>query len=96
MRPSITKPFMRSANAKYDEDMNVLKNMLMIVSKMLRVDSGICYAHSLIPVLEDRKAHPVDKNDVLNLMMSGVDKETEQKLFEQSIKYNVRVCLTRL
>ncbi|EMD34553.1 hypothetical protein CERSUDRAFT_75518 [Gelatoporia subvermispora B] len=40
-------------------------------------------------VLEERKAHPVDKNDLLNLMLNGVDKETGKKLPEQTIKHNL-------
>lgn len=41
------------------------------------------------PVLESRKANPTDKKDILNMMLTGVDKETGQKLSEQSIKNNV-------
>lgn len=41
-------------------------------------------------VLEERKANPTDKKDILNLMMTGKDKETGQTLSDQSIKYNVR------
>ena len=40
-------------------------------------------------VLEYRKANPTDKKDILNMMMNGVDKETGQKLSDQSIKNNV-------
>lgn len=41
-------------------------------------------------VLEERKAHPTDKKDILNLMLTGKDKETGEGLSDDSIKRNVR------
>ncbi|KIP01419.1 hypothetical protein PHLGIDRAFT_32544 [Phlebiopsis gigantea 11061_1 CR5-6] len=44
-------------------------------------------------ILEDRKANPTDKKDVLNLMLTGVDKETGQKLSDDNIKHNLLTFL---
>ena len=40
-------------------------------------------------VLEERKAHPTDKKDLLTLMLTGKDKETGLGLSEDNIKRNV-------
>lgn len=42
-----------------------------------------------ILVLEDRRAHPIEKKDLLNVMLNGRDKETGLSLPEQNIKQNV-------
>ena len=89
-RLPFTGPFMRSANAKYEADIQVLAKY--VDDSKFQVQNGStcppshCFHHS---VLEDRKANPTDKKDVLHLMMSGVDKETGQTLSEDTIKYNV-------
>ena len=41
-------------------------------------------------VLEDRKVHPVEKKDILSMMVEGRDKETGLGMSEENIKYNVR------
>lgn len=53
---------------------------------------------SLIPpaelfflVIAERKLNPIDKNDLLNIMLNGEDKETGAKLSEESIGNNVRL-----
>ena len=40
-------------------------------------------------VLEDRKVHPVEKKDILSMMLEGRDKETGLGMSEENIKYNV-------
>ena len=47
-------------------------------------------------VLEGRKADPSGKKDILNMMINGVDKETGQKLSEDSIKKNVSSSISPL
>ncbi|OCH86408.1 bifunctional P-450/NADPH-P450 reductase [Obba rivulosa] len=44
-------------------------------------------------IIQDRKAHPVDKNDLLNVMLNGVDKETGKKLPDENIKQNLLTFL---
>lgn len=44
-------------------------------------------------VLEERKAHPTDKKDLLTLMLTGKDKDTGLGLPEDNIKKNVRTEL---
>lgn len=41
-------------------------------------------------VLDDRQAHPTEKNDLLNVMLNGRDVQTGMKLSDESIKQNVR------
>ena len=40
-------------------------------------------------VLEDRKVHPVEKKDILSMMLEGRDKETGLGMSQENIKYNV-------
>ena len=40
-------------------------------------------------VLADRKAHPTDKKDILNVMLNAKDKETGLGMTEDNIRRNV-------
>ncbi|EMD34546.1 hypothetical protein CERSUDRAFT_116692 [Gelatoporia subvermispora B] len=44
-------------------------------------------------IIQERKAHPVEKNDLLNVMLNGVDKETGKKLPDENIKQNLLTFL---
>jgi cytochrome P450/NADPH-cytochrome P450 reductase len=41
-------------------------------------------------VISDRKKHPSDKKDLLDVMLNGRDKETGEGLSEENIAFNVR------
>ncbi len=45
-------------------------------------------------VIQNRKAHPSDKKDLLDVMLTGKDKETGQGLPEENIKRNVSPQIT--
>ena len=40
-------------------------------------------------VIAERRANPIDKEDLLNVMLNGVDKKTGKKLSDDSVRYNV-------
>ena len=41
-------------------------------------------------IVQDRKQHPQnDSNDLLNVMLNGVDKETGEKLTDENIRYQM-------
>ncbi|KAI0085847.1 cytochrome P450 [Irpex rosettiformis] len=74
MRPSIVQGMMRTTNAKYEADKNVMLN----------------YVND---ILQERKANPKDKKDILYLMMTGKDKETGVGMTDESIKLNMLTFL---
>lgn len=90
MRLAIINSLMRGADAKYVENQNV---MLALVNEsqfdpLLR---GLWFLHFdwHTEVLENRKNNPTDKNDLLNVMLTGKDKETGLGLSDDNIKRNV-------
>lgn len=40
-------------------------------------------------VIAERRAYPIEKNDLLNKMLLGKDPKTGKKLPEKNIRYNV-------
>lgn len=40
-------------------------------------------------MIQDRRANPIDKEDLLNIMLNGVDKKTGKKLSDENIRHNV-------
>ena len=40
-------------------------------------------------MIQERRANPIEKDDLLNVMLNGVDKKTGKKLSDESIRYNV-------
>lgn len=42
-------------------------------------------------VMNERRANPTDRQDVLGLMMYGKDKETGLSLPDKTVQYNVRL-----
>jgi cytochrome P450/NADPH-cytochrome P450 reductase len=40
-------------------------------------------------IIQERRANPTEKHDVLNTMLNGVDKETGARLSDESIGYNL-------
>ncbi len=92
-RPSMVNSLMWGASAKYEESQKI---MMRYIDK----SRSRSYPHSDTPlldiyiyfvytVLEDRKVNPTCRKDILSTMLSGVDKETGQKLSDDSIKRNV-------
>ncbi|EKM50262.1 uncharacterized protein PHACADRAFT_213993 [Phanerochaete carnosa HHB-10118-sp] len=73
-RPAIVAPFMRSTNAKYQQDIDVLMSF---------VDE----------IIAERRAHPTEKKDILNVMLYAKDKETGLEMTEDSIRQNVLTFL---
>ena len=45
---------------------------------------------SLRKVLQDHKSNPPEKSDLVQVMLTGRDKETGLGLSDENIKYNVR------
>ena len=48
----------------------------------------------VVPVLDDHRAHPPEKPDLVSIMLEGRDKETGKGLPDDNIKYNVSKLLT--
>lgn len=40
-------------------------------------------------VVADRKSHPIDKKDLLTLMLDGRDQKTGERISDESIVFNV-------
>lgn len=90
-RPSLMQALMHNATAKYEDDQRVMMD-LVTESMNIRVlyDEFLPnWLHLNLTVLKDRRAHPTEKKDLLNVMLSGRDKETGLTLSEESIKKNV-------
>ncbi|RPD61291.1 bifunctional P-450:NADPH-P450 reductase [Lentinus tigrinus ALCF2SS1-6] len=69
-RPPIANTLMWGSNAKYQEDLKVMNEL---------VDQ----------LIQDRKDNPIDKEDLLNIMLNGVDKKTGKKLSDENIRHNL-------
>lgn len=69
-RPAVANYLMRSAQRKYDSDIELLQR----VAKEL---------------LEERRAHPNDKKDLLNAMINGRDPKTGEGLPDSNILNNM-------
>ena len=87
-RPSIVTTLLRGSSAKYEADMNTMKQLVdecqylsipyVLVSVLIR--------HT---VIQERRNNPTDKQDLLNIMLNGEDKKTGKRLSDDSIRYNV-------
>ena len=44
-------------------------------------------------MIQERRANPIEKDDLLNVMLNGVDKKTGKKLSDESIRYNVSATI---
>lgn len=88
MRPGIMNSVMLSQSAKYQQDQNT---MLDLVNESEPLNSHYAIGLMLMScaVLENRKANPTDKNDLLHVMLTGRDKETGLGLSDDNIKKNV-------
>ncbi len=40
-------------------------------------------------MIQERRDNPIDKDDLLNIMLHGVDKKTGKKLSDENIRHNV-------
>ncbi len=77
---------MRGTNAKYEADMNT---MLTYVNDSTSTSRVKLTSVNCSIVLQDRRANPKEKKDILSLMMTGKDKETGLGMSDDSIKRNV-------
>lgn len=77
---------MRGTNAKYEADMNTMLTYVndSTCTSRIKLTSVNCSI-----VLQDRRANPKEKKDILSLMMTGKDKETGLGMSDDSIKRNV-------
>jgi cytochrome P450/NADPH-cytochrome P450 reductase len=86
-RPGLVQLMMRSANAKFKKDIKFMKDL----AEQGKIDGRSCYTYNIFfLVLSSRRAHPTDKNDILNKMIFGKDPETGQGLSDENIINNVR------
>ncbi len=69
-RPAFVSVFYRSANQKYWDDIEVLRQ-------------------TADDVLKERKKNPIDRKDLLNAMLNGVDPKTGKKMDDGSIIDNL-------
>ena len=44
-------------------------------------------------MIQDRKSHPTEKQDLLNIMLNGVDNKTGKGLSDENIRFNVSYFL---
>ena len=44
-------------------------------------------------MIRERRENPIEKEDLLNVMLNGVDKKTGKKLSDESIRYNVSTAI---
>lgn len=57
-------------------------------------DADIAEMNALVDgIIADRRAHPTDSNDLLNLMLTAVDPETGERLDDLNIRYQVLTFL---
>jgi cytochrome P450/NADPH-cytochrome P450 reductase len=89
-RPWVLQTVMRRTNAKYEADIKKMK-VLADQSKVLIQNNIRCGINWPIPaVVATRKAHPIPKHDLLDIMLNSRDPKTGQTMTEQSIAENVR------
>jgi cytochrome P450/NADPH-cytochrome P450 reductase len=86
-RPAFVQWMMRGSTAKYEEDMKIMKDLANeSVCKLTSVD---CAGLTNFVVIEMRKANPVEKKDLLTLMLNGRDTKTGKGLDDCNIAENV-------
>ncbi|KAI0676431.1 fatty acid hydroxylase [Trametes maxima] len=73
-RPPLMNTFMRGSNAKYEQDMRTMNEL---VNKLI----------------EEHKKHPGEKQDLLSIMLEGVDQKTGQRMSDESIRQNLLTFL---
>ena len=94
-------------NTKYEHDIQVMADLANESAHYVSCDSvystatvhlsshlrwSIANEESCATVIEDRKANPTDKNDLLNRMLKGKDPKTGKTLSDDNIKNNVCMC----
>ena len=96
-RPGLLNSMMVGTTAKYEED---IKTMVQLAD-----DSG-CHTiaqmwrlklkpmHSL--VIANRKKNPVEKKDLLNIMLYQKDAKTGESLTDEAIRNNVRSIMLHI
>lgn len=67
--------------------------MLLTTASFLVVFVGRYVIHPFL-VIQDRKAHPIEKKDVLNTMLYAKDPKTGKGLPEDNVMHNVSACRT--
>jgi cytochrome P450/NADPH-cytochrome P450 reductase len=86
-RPAIVQRMMRGTTAKYKEDMKIM-NDLANESAVKLTDIGFTRLTNFV-VVEMRKADPIEKKDLLTLMLNGRDTKTGKGLDDRNIAENV-------
>lgn len=91
-RPSLVQALMTRTNAKWDEDARFMTDLGTRSECLSHV-----FLHFLIAimfptlVLEERKHNPIEKKDLLNIMLYSKDPKTGEGLPDDAIMKNVRV-----
>lgn len=93
-RPPAVQATLVVENAKYEADQKVMFQMAEESEWPYWNSSSPCLQHDTHMsriVMNERRANPTDRQDVLGLMMYGKDKETGLSLPDKTVQYNV--CL---
>lgn len=92
-RPPAVQATLVVENAKYEADQKTM--FAMAEESKWHTDIHLFYICNtiLMPliVMNERRANPSDRQDVLGLMMYGKDKETGLSLPDKTVQYNVRL-----
>ncbi|KAI0690214.1 cytochrome P450 [Cytidiella melzeri] len=70
----------------------IVKSMMVSTNAKYEADKNVMLK-CINDILEDRKANPKEKNDILNLMLTGKDKETGVGMSDESIRNNMLTFL---
>lgn len=88
-RPGILNSMMMSTTAKYEQDIKVMADL----ADQSRLESGflstITSLNSPPAVIDERRRHPIDKKDLLNIMLHSKDPKTGETLSDENIRNNV-------
>lgn len=88
-RPAIIQALMRGTTAKYEEDMNIMLELATDSTSASFPWDCHCLWPLLFPVVAKRKADPIEKKDLLTIMLNGQDSKTGQTMSDRNIAHNV-------
>lgn len=96
-RPTIVQSLLKGTTAKYFDDIKVMTDIANQSKGLLEPYLTRLCTHTpplACPVIVDRKAHPTEKKDLLNIMLNSRDPTTGEGLSDESISRNVRDYVT--
>lgn len=86
-RPGLVNSLMRGSATKYQEDIDTL--MSLVDESELNPACIPTYLMNNFSVIAERKANPIEKKDLLHVMLEGKDSQTGKGLSIENIRNNV-------